>query len=300
MRAGGSDDPRCMIRAQRVYNVIHAANLNSDLKDDWANSKSILEGWKSKAATDKVTEINHYVGVNVNEGFVVLSNSQQLDLLKQYGPNLICIDSTHQCTAYDHMVTTILIRDGRNEGYPVVYCLSRNKDEATWREFFKVLKSAIGTLKPAYFLSDDDVSFYNAWCAVMGNPGKRRLCLWHVKKNWGKRYKTLANQDAIKKALERIIDAKNEAEYVIPPCSNIELMSVYNKNDNSFFSQDRQRPQNTHGTLWGAISILELFPNILWVHGKTSFVVTCVWSWLSRPKHVVREFPFAVKGPQIF
>lgn len=206
LRMGGPEDPRSMLSSKGVWNVINLEKLNYKAKDDWTSSKCLLDGWKKESIG---LEIHHFEGPNVNEAFVVLANSHQLDLLKQFGPNLICIDSTHGCSMYGHMVTTLMIRDTRNENYPVAYCISQKKDEATWRKFFLILKEEIGFLVPQYFLSDDDCSFYNAWCHVMGKPGNRRLCLWHVIKNWKQRYHNLPG---VKDALQRITDATDKAE----------------------------------------------------------------------------------------
>ena len=66
----------------------------------------------------------------------------------------------------------------------MAFCISRKKDTETWQRFFRHVRDVVGVIQPAFFLSDGDFTYYNAWTAVMAKPGQQRLCLRHVKKTW--------------------------------------------------------------------------------------------------------------------
>lgn len=132
--------------------------------------------------------------LTVGKTFIVLASPYQLTMLKRYGRSVISIDSTHNTSKTTGkkgaaktapLLTTIVVQDDGKEGIPVAYCISDGKCADTWIRFFEVLKESLGgRLHTDAFLTDDDPSFYNAWEIVMGKPTSRRLCLWHVKRNW--------------------------------------------------------------------------------------------------------------------
>lgn len=105
-------------------------------------------------------------------------------MLKQFGSEKICIDSTHGTNEYDLHLTTIVVVDEFGNGFPCAFCISRKKDTDTWKLFFDKLKDKIGTITPEVFMSDDDLSFYNAWKDIMGFVDHRLLCTWHVDQSW--------------------------------------------------------------------------------------------------------------------
>lgn len=55
-------------------------------------------------------------------------NEVQRSLLQQFGSNIIAIDSTHGLNNYDFELTTLMIVDEFNEGFPVAFMFSNKKD----------------------------------------------------------------------------------------------------------------------------------------------------------------------------
>ena len=56
-----------------------------------------------------------------------------------------------------------------------------------WGFFFAAVRDKVGfKIKTDCFLSDDANAFFNAWCAEMitDTCPQKRLCAWHVNKNW--------------------------------------------------------------------------------------------------------------------
>ena len=58
-------------------------------------------------------------------------------MLKEFGNNIILIDSTHGTTGYDFQLISIVVVDELGEGYPTVWCLSSR--EATVDQCHRLL-----------------------------------------------------------------------------------------------------------------------------------------------------------------
>lgn len=98
---------------------------------------------------------------------------------------LICMDSTHNVTRHkDLELTTILVKDEDGCGFPVAFLITNRKDQQIFEIFLTELKNVIGNIPATYFMSDDDIKFFNAWTNIMDPKPKRLLCSWHVKRNW--------------------------------------------------------------------------------------------------------------------
>lgn len=73
-------------------------------------------------------------------------------------------------TSLNHYLTTLMVYDEQSHGVPVVFCISKNKDTATWERFFKEVRAVVGVITPKFFLSDADHSLYNGWVTVILSP----------------------------------------------------------------------------------------------------------------------------------
>lgn len=108
----------------------------------------------------------------------------QLEILKKYGNDIVCIDGTHGMNAYDFQVVTLMVIDDMRQGFPCAFYISNRTDKQSIEVFLSAVKSRIGAVKPSVFMSDMADSFYNAWCAVMEPANKRLFCTWHVDRAW--------------------------------------------------------------------------------------------------------------------
>ena len=97
-------------------------------------------------------------------------------------------------------MTTLLVVDEYDEGFPVVFFLTSSVDAATLCVCFGAIKDFVGVIQAQYFMTDDAPAFYNAWCLVMGRPGQQLLCSWHVDKSWQKRLLKVTHMSAEKRA----------------------------------------------------------------------------------------------------
>ena len=96
-------------------------------------------------------------------------------MMKEFGNNIICVDSTHKTTGYDFQLTTVMIVDEYGEGYPVSWCLSNREDQILLTHYFEHLKKKTGTISPKWFMSDDFDGFYNAWISVFNRHPQKIL-----------------------------------------------------------------------------------------------------------------------------
>ena len=60
----------------------------------------------------------------------------------------VAIDATHGTTAYDFLLTTLMIIDEHGQGFPVAWCLSNHEDFIQMCIFFRYVKQNCGTLLP--------------------------------------------------------------------------------------------------------------------------------------------------------
>jgi hypothetical protein len=86
---------------------------------------------------------------------------------------IICIDGTHGTNRKEYELTTVLVKDDENMGFPVAFLVSNRRDQTIQEVFFKGLREKLGEDIDAEFLmSDDDPKYYNAWIKEMKTDKK--------------------------------------------------------------------------------------------------------------------------------
>lgn len=94
---------------------------------------------------------------------------------------LICLDSTHQTTAYNYSLFSIVTQNEYGHGVPVAHLICRNSKTETIKKFllaFKEICPTVGTI-----MTDNDDAEINAIKAVY--PESFHLLFWwHVEKAW--------------------------------------------------------------------------------------------------------------------
>lgn len=121
-----------------------------------------------------------------NEDFAVgFMNNTIEKKLKEY-KRVICIDGTHRTNRRNWDLTTVLVKNDQNMGFPVAFLLSNRLDQIIQKVFFRALREKLGeNIGAEYIVTDDDPKYYNAWTEVMTEEKPRHLlCSWHVVKNW--------------------------------------------------------------------------------------------------------------------
>ncbi|GBN34017.1 hypothetical protein AVEN_26662-1 [Araneus ventricosus] len=118
-----------------------------------------------------------------NDFIIVLQNPLQKEMLKKFGNNVVCLDSTHGTNAYNFKLITILIIDEFGEGFPAAWCISNREDYTALKKFFGLVKKNLAEdLTTKFFMSDDAPAFHNAWVDVFGFSEHKLLCSFHFDK----------------------------------------------------------------------------------------------------------------------
>ncbi len=129
----------------------------------------------------------HITSTTKDDFLLCLQTEFQRDMLKNFGSNAICMDSTHGTNSYDFHLTSILVVDEYGEGIPVGWMISNRQDSLILMEFLKAIKSRTGEINSRWFMSDDAEQFFTAWRATFGDGITRKLlCTWHVDRAWRK------------------------------------------------------------------------------------------------------------------
>ena len=121
--------------------------------------------------------------LNKSDFVLILQTPYQAFMLKEFGNNVICIDSTFKTTGYDFTLVTILV-DEFGEGYPVAWCLTSREDQEIVSLFFETIKNKIGMVTPQWIMTDDADQFFNSWKSVFSEDPQKLLCTWHVDRAW--------------------------------------------------------------------------------------------------------------------
>lgn len=159
-----------------------------------------------------------YYNLKDDDLFLIIATNLQLQMLKRFGVEKICVDSTHGTTEYDVYLTTVVVVDEYGNGFPSAFCFSKKKDTDAWVTFFSKLKDKVGIIKTKVFMTDDDPAFYNGWRAVMGDVDHRLLCSWHVDQAWRKQIQakivgSLERKTAVYKSLKVLQHEPNVDEF---------------------------------------------------------------------------------------
>nr|CAH7758959.1 unnamed protein product [Callosobruchus chinensis] len=115
---------------------------------------------------------------------LIFMNKSQEFMLKNYGGNIITVDSTHGLNPYDFELTTLLVLDEFGEGFPTACMFTNRKDTLVNEIFFSLIKNQVGSISPKVFMTDITNVFYNAWIKVMGAPLHQLYCSWHIDRAW--------------------------------------------------------------------------------------------------------------------
>ena len=126
-------------------------------------------------------------GVRQDDFLLAVQTHFQLEMMKAFGNNIICVDATHGTNLYDFLLVTLMVVDDFGEGIPVAWAIMTREDHHMLSFFLKALIKRTGLLQPAVFMSDDANQYWNSWSQVYGNNRtKKLLCAWHVDRAWRK------------------------------------------------------------------------------------------------------------------
>ena len=93
---------------------------------------------------------------------IVIQSPFQKMMAQKFAHKGICVDSTHGTTAYDFLLTSVVVVDEFGEGVPIAWLLSNHEDFTHMCLFFNILKQNCGILSPQWIMSDMANQYFNA------------------------------------------------------------------------------------------------------------------------------------------
>ena len=172
---------------QDLHNIIEKYNIEcKKTSSDFLNTEALIDelGDTVLFYKNQTSMCEKYDQLCKNDFCLILMNEYQKNLLTRYGDKIITIDSTHGLNPYDFQLTTVMIIDNLNQGFPCVFMFSNKTDKNIMEVLFNEIKLQVGQLKPRVFMSDMANSFYNAFLNIFGEVPFRLYCNWHVEKGW--------------------------------------------------------------------------------------------------------------------
>lgn len=144
---------------ESIYNIESSYNLNnlcvrhtsdSVSVDAWVNEMksqgSLVRYYKPQSKLCK-----NYPFLRNDDFCLIIFNEAQLEILKKFGGDCICVDSTHGLNAYVFELVTCLDLDDMRQGFLVSFLLTNRTDSKTIEILFKTIKGCIGAIKPISF-----------------------------------------------------------------------------------------------------------------------------------------------------
>ncbi len=129
-------------------------------------------------------------GVKDEDFLLALQTQFQLEMMKAFGRNVICVDATHSTNQYEFLLVTVMVIDDFGEGIPVAWAITTREDTSMLTYFFQELRTKTGPLSTQVFMSDDAMQYWSAWTAAYSSINTTKLlCAWHVDRAWRKALK---------------------------------------------------------------------------------------------------------------
>lgn len=165
-----------LVTRKDLYNIECSYNLNYDSVRH-ANDAISIESWvlEMQETTNCVLYYKpqekldeKYNQFKPNDFVLIIMNEAQCELLKKYGTDSICIDSTHGLNSYGFELVTVMVLDDMRQGFPCAFLISNRIDEEVLKVFFSCIRDRTECLQSKVFMSDMAECFYNAWLQIMG------------------------------------------------------------------------------------------------------------------------------------
>ncbi|XP_044746710.1 uncharacterized protein LOC123308201 [Coccinella septempunctata] len=178
-----------LTRGDLAY-IIRKFNINKQRDTDDMTATALKVG-EMNSQEENTVFLFKQIGENYpelrNEDFALAFMNKIMEKKLRKYSKIICIDGTHGTNIRNWELTTVLVKDENNMGFPVAFLISNRMDQTIQKIFFRSLKARLQeSLRCKYIMTDDDIKYFNAWCEAMDDVEKPRrlLCTWHVIKNW--------------------------------------------------------------------------------------------------------------------
>ena len=216
---------RELITHQDICNIRHQYNIEG-IKFDADDAKSVslwVQYFNSYCVNDNPVLLYKSQGtepdgdlkdLNKDDFIICVQTPFQADMLREFGSEAVCVDSTHGTNVYDFKLITVIVLDELGEGIPVAWMISNREDALALMPFFRKIKQKCGDISAKVFMSDDADNFYNAWKSTFTVANTKKLiCAWHVDRSWRrslqKHINTVSDQANVYHYLQVLLTEKN-------------------------------------------------------------------------------------------
>ena len=187
---------RELVTHQDIRNIQHQYNIEGiKLNADDAKSVSLwVQYFNDNSTNDNPVLLYKSQGtepdddlkdLNKDDFVICIQTPFQLDMLREFGQEAVCVDSTHGTNVYDFKLITVLVLDELGEGIPVAWMISNREDSLALTPFFRKIREKSGDITAKVFMSDDANNFFNAWKSIFTVTSTRKLiCAWHIDQSW--------------------------------------------------------------------------------------------------------------------
>lgn len=159
-------------------------------------------------------EDSQFPCLNYQDFVLIIMTQSQRHMWNRYGQNVVAIDSRHGVNGYDFQLTTVMVLDDLDRGYPVCFMFSNKINESMIQVMYKFMKLNVDSFGCAdcpgchwqvnTFISDIADYYYDAWNHVFLVPKIRLHCSWHVLREW----KEYLNEISLEQILENNTDTR--------------------------------------------------------------------------------------------
>ncbi|XP_076266076.1 uncharacterized protein LOC143199837 [Rhynchophorus ferrugineus] len=177
-----------LLKRQDVRNIINKYNIEAQQCSNDLDSAALKANeWNMERRNYAFLYKNigqKYDGLEDEDFAVGYMNDMMWSRIKEHN-SVICIDATHGTDKRNYELTTILIKDEHNIGFPIAFLLSNRLEQVVLEIFFRALRLKLGnSIKTDFLMSEDDPKYFNAWSKIMTHNPRRLLSPWHVIKCW--------------------------------------------------------------------------------------------------------------------
>ncbi|GFQ91030.1 c2H2-type domain-containing protein [Trichonephila clavata] len=171
---------------QNIKNIKRSFGLTNQRHADDATSVRLMLEEMTELGTDNSILgckfqgclSSEYEGLNNEDFLLAIQHPLKKEMLKKFGKEIVCVDSTHGTNSYNVKLITVLGVSDLGEGFPVAWCISNREDFTALRKKFLLIKNNTETsITFNFFMSDDAPAFYNSWSDVLDFPDSGAACL---------------------------------------------------------------------------------------------------------------------------
>ncbi|XP_066140804.1 uncharacterized protein [Euwallacea fornicatus] len=157
---------------------------------------------------------------------LILMNQPQSEILNSFSSECVCVDRTHNLNNSQLELVTVMVIDGKNQGFPCAFLATNKIEKRIVSLLFSELKKWAGVNLTKIFMSDVDPVFYDSWMEMVKPAEKQVFSPWHVDKSWRENLEKIELPERrveIYKRLRLLVDEQSDfTEALARFCEDIE------------------------------------------------------------------------------